>query len=110
MRARYSRSLYQSAGNPMIVKAVQEHCVQQITFCSVGAFSSTTRCRWCAGMVSPSSATARAPFLGNPLFFSEMLEFLDELAGHQPARFERSLDGVGSLLHGSDSRMHVSLI
>ena len=29
----------------MIVKAVHEHCVQQMTFCTAGVFSSTTRCR-----------------------------------------------------------------
>ena len=44
-RARYSRSLYQSGGRPMIEKAVHEQSVQQITLCTVGVFSSTTRCR-----------------------------------------------------------------
>jgi hypothetical protein len=37
--------LYQSGGSPMIVNAVHEQSVQQMTFCTFGVFSSTTRCR-----------------------------------------------------------------
>ena len=44
-RERYSRSLYQSGGNPMMVNAVQEQSVQQMTFWTLGEFSSTTRWR-----------------------------------------------------------------
>jgi nitrile hydratase len=44
-RERYARSLYQSGGRPMTVNAVHEHSVQQMTFCTVGVFSSTTRWR-----------------------------------------------------------------
>jgi hypothetical protein len=44
------------------VNPVHEHSVQQMTFCALGVFSSTTRCLWCADMVRPSSATAALPF------------------------------------------------
>ena len=43
---------------PMMVKAVQEHRVQQITFCRSAVFSNTTRLRWCSGMGKPMLAAA----------------------------------------------------
>ena len=44
-RERYSKSLYQSGGNPISVNAVHEHSEQQMTLCTASVFSSTTRCR-----------------------------------------------------------------